>query len=333
MQEASEKNTVEGDELILLGDQGSGCWDDEDCTTYPTEVGSGDDLITPKVTHILRSTPHPRQASVTTPRYHANAGGGGKARGNNQCDDDEDCVEGSGSDDDNTPRPSYSISTSPPWPGNRPLPMPPTTSPTYERPPFIYPTPPPAPPTPRTEEVDRSILFTSKPIPPAVPVYPNGRNYPAPRPSPPPRPTGRPVIVDVPKPVIPTHVKEQREKEKPKPTTTYTTYNKSSADRTALIIGLIAVILIVIVIIAPIIVFIKVRYRTGSACKTVDERNKNYQFAPVTATPPTTLLTTAQNGASSVSHLNGASSMTAVNEYNKQASKLPKKKDLKEWYV
>lgn len=150
--------------------------------------------------------------------------------------------------------------------------------------------------------------------------------------------------MDVPKPVIPTYVKEKEPRQPARPPPPHTTtYSKSSADRTALIIGLIAVILIVIVIIAPIIVFIKVRYRNSASCKSVvvvsgDEpqrHNKNYQFAPVatsmTPTPQATLLTSqSMNGAGSITHLNGSSSMHAD---FKQAAKLPKKKDLKEWYV
>lgn len=169
----------------MLADQGSGCWDDEDCTQFMTEAGSGDDLITPRVLHIPRTTLSPRTV-VTTPRSYV--------PGKQRCGDDEDCVEGSGSDrdDETTPRRPQLVTVGP-WPG-KPLPMPPTTARTYEYRPhtYVYPTPPPAP---TTEEIDRSILFTSRPIPPSGPVYPGGSHYaPPPRPSPPPRPTGRPVI-------------------------------------------------------------------------------------------------------------------------------------------
>ncbi|KAI1285004.1 hypothetical protein HDE_12341 [Halotydeus destructor] len=354
-QEPISRSTIQGDELILTSDSGSGtgCWDDEDCTTYPTEAGSGDDLITPR---IIRISP---QTTPTT-RYYATARPTSSSNRGKQCDsDDEDCLEGSGSedgedddDDDeddndeedgqsgppkgNRYKPDYSGQV----PGSRPLAVPPT-SPTYSRPdpprsPFVQPSPPPAPSTPYTEELDRSIMFTSRPIPPVGPIYPTyGYQYPKPRPSPPPRPTGRPVIVDVPKPMIPIHHQKEKEKVKPNPSTHTTSYSKSSADRTALIIGLIAVILIVIVIIAPIIVFIKVRYRSTGACKAIDERNKkcsNYQFAPVAGTPA--MLAVSRAG--SVSHLgtgagNGNPGVTS-NQQQQQANKLPKKKDL-EWYV
>lgn len=251
-------------------------------------------------------------------------------------------MEGSGSDADSPPTPSsnknniYNPASPAPWPRNRPLPMPPT--PSYGRPYYAQPSPPSTTP----EEVDRTILFTSRPIPPAIVAYPGSRQYQQPRASPPPRPTGRPVIVDVPKPSIPHHNQNQnkdkeRSKHGVKPTvTTHTTYSKSSADRTALIIGLIAVILIVIVIIAPIIVFIKVKYRSNGTCKTIDDRtlNKNYQFAPVSGMPQ--MLANA-NGSGSMNHLTGSVAGTMPRgqppgEY-KQAPKLPNKKDLKEWYV
>lgn len=106
-----------------------------------------------------------------------------------------------------------------------------------------------------------------------------------------------------------------------------TKYTKSSNDRTAMIIGIIAIGLIVVVIIAPIVLFIKVKYQTGGTYK-VDE-SKNFQFAPVSGTPP--LLA---SGVHQTHLLNGGSaSRTSPTDHHKPLLKMPKKKDLKEWYV
>lgn len=140
------------------------------------------------------------------------------------------------------------------------------------------------------------------------------------------------VIVDVPKPDRP---QVTREKEKPKaPTTiTTTTYTKSSADRTALVIGLVAFILIIIVIVAPFFVFIKVRYRSTSSKAILNDRN-NYQFAVGTPVAHHPTLNPQMMGTGSMGHLNGASSLTpGLGSLEYKPSKLPKKKDLKEWYV
>jgi len=112
-------------------------------------------------------------------------------------------------------------------------------------------------------------------------------------------------------------------KETPKPSAKVP---KSTSDRTVMIIGVIAIGLIVVVIIAPIVLFFKVKYRTGGTYK-IDE-SKNFQFAPVTGTPP--LL---GSGVQQTHLLNGGASRTSPTDHHKPLLKMPKKKDLKEWYV
>ena len=103
--------------------------------------------------------------------------------------------------------------------------------------------------------------------------------------------------------------------------------SKSTSDRTVMIIGVIAIGLIVVVIIAPIVLFFKVKYRTDTTYK-MDE-SKNYQFAPVSASP--SLLA---SGLPQTHLLNsGIGSRTSPTDHHKPLLKMPKKKDLKEWYV
>lgn len=94
--------------------------------------------------------------------------------------------------------------------------------------------------------------------------------------------------------------------------------SRSSADNTALVIGVIAGILIAIVLVALIVY--KLRNRTEGSYK-VDE-SKNYQFGAIAASPA------FLNGPPP--HLNGLGSKGHL-------EKTPKKKkggkDLKEWYV
>jgi hypothetical protein len=318
------KMGVEGDELIISGD-GAGCWDDEDCSAFSTDPAASDDLITPRIVMVSARPPYnPVQQGFRTSTTRPPT---------STCSDDEDCFEGSGDgsdndddDDDDDDRPGggqkfVSTTLRPPhagspaisysWPGLRTA----VPTPYYAR---------PAPPTPFE---DKSIMFTSKPIPPdpvsAVTVYER------PRPTLPPRPTGPRVIIDVPRPHAPHH---HREKEKnppasPRPPPTITnSFNKSSADKTALVIGVIAFIIIVIVIVAPIVVYMRVRYRPAVP-KSIDNRN-NYQFNSVSGTPQILV----PNPAGSISHLTGIGPPIA-GDFKQQAPQLPQKKDLKEWYV
>ncbi|RWS30095.1 neurexin-1-like protein [Leptotrombidium deliense] len=284
----------EDDELIISG-EGSGCLDDDECSSF-TDAGSGDEIITPVYIS-------PKTTSVT-PLYQRTSTVKPTDLRNKICDDEEedDCFDGSGSGE------SMLTKTN----DNKPyVPSTPQTSTQWITPPHYRP-PPPVVPT--VDYDDRSILHTSKPIPPpAIPPFQVGRNFKT-TPRTIVRPSGKPEIYEVPIPEMPS-----TEKEITKPTTTY---NKTSAYRTALVIGLIAIILIVIVIIAPIVVFIKVKYRTGGIFKSAE--GKNFQFMPVSGTPP--LL----GSGSQQTHLNGTPSRTAGDQ---KAPKLPKKKNLKEWYV
>ena len=93
-----------------------------------------------------------------------------------------------------------------------------------------------------------------------------------------------------------------------------------------MIIGVIAIGLIVVVIIAPIVLFFKVKYRTDMTYK-IDE-TKNYQFAPVSGSAA--LLGT---GMPQTHLIGGDASRTSPTDHHKPLLKMPKKKDLKEWYV
>lgn len=168
----------DGDELILSGD-GSGCWDDEDCTALGGSPGGPaaglgpDDLITPI---ILQAPPTLAPKNVVKKTH--------------ECDDDDECdnLEGSGLDFEGPAQPFSPVFT--PNIYYRPQPTQPTV---YH---YNYITSRTT--TTTTELDDNSILYTFKPIPPPDP--PPVQVY---RP-PPTRPTGRPTIVDVPKPNIPT---------------------------------------------------------------------------------------------------------------------------------
>ena len=326
---ANSRMGVEGDELIVSGD-GAGCWDDEDCSAFTTDQAASDDLITPRLVMVSPRPPYnPVQpgfrTSTARPRSPAST-----------CSDDEDCLEGSGDgsngdDDDDeeeedrrrsstTLRPPHhqsgpSISYS--WPGLRT----PAPTPYYARPAVA------------TPFEDKSIMFTSKPIPPDDPATGESVSE-RPRPALPPRPTGPRVIIDVPKPsIMPHHHRIEKEKttapsgpRHPPSLSGGSTFNKSSADKTALVIGVIAVIIILIVIVAPAIVYVRVRYRPAVP-KSIDNRH-NYQFNSVSGTPH--ILTA--NPVGSVSHLPSGPAVAVTGDF-KQATLLPSKKDLKEWYV
>lgn len=338
---------AEGDELIISGD-GPGCWDDEDCNSYSTPADSGDDLITPQM--VILSTRKPYavidrgfQTSTVKPSVH-------RPYPNSGCRDDEDCFEGSGDGDDEDDEVERTKSTKL---GESVVPGKPAI--TYSWPGLKTPSPTPfyaRPAVPTTPYEDKSIMFTSKPIPPSEDVISSlERQTIKPRPSLPPRPSGPRVIIDVPKPSMP-HRERDKVQSSPPPsrhphttTSPVSTFNKSSSanpQRTALVISVIALIIIVIVILAPVIVFFRVRYRNSSGPKSIDNR-KNYQFDPVSSGVPPLLLN--PNAAGSVTHLNVVNpvSMAAglsvdIKQSQGHPGGLPggptlQQKNLKEWYV
>lgn len=170
------------------------------------------------------------------------------------------------------------------------------------------------------QQVPEIIKYTepkSSPRPSQITVHSTGLEEPVERPSIPHKPaftttlpipvesTTRLSVYEVPIPEMPTTGKDQ-----PKPHHK----TKRSADNTALVIGIIAGILIIIVFIALIVY--SVCRRSLGAYK-VDE-GKTLQYPPAvseTPIPPPTFPQTQMNGSV------------------KTATKLAKKKDLKEWYV
>ena len=312
---------VDADDLIISGD-GANCYDDEDCSSYSTDPSNSDDLITPRIVVVNQRPPyspveHGFRTSTPRPGHSPTS-----------CSDDEDCYEGSGDDeddDDNETDKKKSDSSSRPsisynWHGLRT----PSPTPFYAR----------AAPTPYE---DKSIMFTSKPIPPD-PVIAESFAPTKPRVTLPPRPTGPRVIIDVPKPDRP-HL--HRERTTPAPTVPSSHrhhphtpashpnnfLNKSSNERTVVVIGLIAIIVIVIVIVAAILVFC-LRKRPPLP-KSIDN-HKNYQFHPVSGTPQLLL----PNASASVTHLSVAGGPPLNSDFKPQPQiPILPKKDLKEWYV
>lgn len=386
---------IEGDDLIISGD-GANCYDDEDCTAYTTEPNT-DDLITPRLVMVSPRPPY-------TPLEHGFRTS--TVRPYSTTCDDEDCMDGSGNgsddededDDDDDRRPPHRVgapstpraavphhghgqpSISYSWPGMR------TPSPT----PYYVRTPVPTP------YEDKSIMFTSKPIPPTGPdvleeLYTK-------RPTPPPRPTGPRVIIDVPKPERPLtfpHVHHHGGKggehhhnvtlvghglggtvggrtpphllpQQPSSSSSGSTgsgsstgstsslnpFSRSSSDRTALVIGVIAGTIIVIVIIASIFVCCRVKYRPLTEAPlpqqsiygtvSIDNR-KNYNpttlpvgvYNPVVSgtTGPPGLMGGQPPSSVSVTHLNGGGGPPVPGEFKAGQTPLLPKKDLKEWYV
>jgi PREDICTED: similar to neurexin len=157
---------------------------------------------------------------------------------------------------------------------------------------------------PPTDDYEVRVTLPSRVLP--GPVYQTTRKII------PLRPTGIPSVNYVPPPQGPLKI---RKKEQPPPLVTH----KSSADKTAMIIGLVAIMLIVIVIITPLVLFIK--FKMGIAYKS---DSNNFRFIPKSSTPP--LLTSPSHQ----SQLNGALVKTLPRE---KSIKLGKKNDLKEWYV
>ena len=302
----------DGDELILSGD-GGGCWDDEDCISMTDGHGHRtgghgfDELITP-VVMVAPPTARPGLRPSSSGGQSSSSGRGGHSgyglpgwMGSGCDDDDQDCddgLEGSGGEEPNTfffnhvtggggvdgPGNAYDGGPSGPYPVQvtfRPLSH--STPPTYIYVPVVA-------RTSTTQVYDNSILYTFKPIPPPDDPPPI-QSY-RPRPT---RPTGRPVIVDVPKPQIPSsRDPNSNHFGGAKNQITSVSTNKAAADQTALIIGLVAVLIIIIVIVAPLILFlVKIRYRNGSQFVNFAPQSqplmvsKSVRFAdPATPTPP-----------------------------------------------
>ncbi|XP_053210918.1 uncharacterized protein LOC128394602 [Panonychus citri] len=341
---------ISSDDLIYSG---SGCFDDEEKCTGFVEMGSGDDLITPvyippksglttspSSSSIPLSTSKPSN-QLTTPVSEE------VDEEDEECvDEEEDCVDGSGSGEPSSSSssssslpsvsssertvvitlsspsplfPSSSSSSSPPF-----YPLSSTTVSTttiwtpWTGPNYIRPSPSPEEPIIDYEE---PVPRTPRPMPPPLAIPP--RPYPTTKLRLPTRPTGTPPIINVPLPVIPTSPAEEKGKTKPTLIT-----HKSSADTTAMIIGLIAIVLIVIVIVTPLFLFLKVRYRSGPAYKT-ESTSKNFRFLPVATGAPTLLTSASQS-----THLAGPllEGSTVVHKGTKVTTN-GKKKDGMEWYV
>ncbi|XP_076366546.1 neurexin 1-like [Tachypleus tridentatus] len=285
MHQPLSRFTHGGDDLVFSG-AGSGCFDDEDnCGVI--DVEPGDDLITPifiPPTYKPRHpTPNPSSGVSQRPVQIRHSD-------ETLCDDEEGCGEGSGIEGfviTNPPISYYvpvkgvSVSQEPAPP---PSPIPPQLL-------------PPSSTTSYWNVVNKgdaqvkawNATTTWRPI-----NYVSTRNPPS--------------VYQVPIPDIP---KKDQGLQKPKKKP------KSSADNTALVIGIIAGVLISIVLIALIVY--KLRNRTDGAYKR--DEGKDYRFEPVSNSPA--LLGGQQQA-------NGALKPT------EKAHRLPKKKDikeLKEWYV
>ncbi|XP_064486129.1 neurexin 1-like [Ornithodoros turicata] len=218
--------------------------------------------------------------------------------------DDEDCFDGGSGDGPSPPTPMQTPAEDDDEEDETPLPAPTTTR--------AVPTVPPRPPSTTTARNEWSIV----------------RTFTVTRaPAPPPRTTpGIPHVISVP---IPNLTAPTRENQRPTPNI------KSSADSTALVIGVIAGILISIVIVALLVY--QFRSRPAGTYK-VDEGKPGYP-----ASPRTGARAQAQHNEGVAYHpvatphnLNGAVRPAgAAGEAQAKAapSKAKDVKDLKEWYV
>ncbi|XP_054153986.1 neurexin-3-beta-like [Oppia nitens] len=376
MQEAKTSVGYDINDLIYSG-AGSGCFDaddEDDCSRMEASGGGdgGDDLITPVYIASPRSpvTGVPPYSLQSTP--HGSVGG----VVSHKCDaDDEDCIDGSGSGEliggqqqhitsssNNIYYGSGGAQTSLYAPH-----MTTTTVSAYHRPQWTVgtPRPPPLYPeiTPPYYPIDQQlpdhmstavnnpfiVYTTQRPITQQPiwdrPIYKisgttrqpssaaDNRNIG--RPAQLPESKDPPTIYQIPVPEIPKiFVKEPAKPSTPVP-------NKSTSDRTVMIIGLIAIGLIVVVIIAPIVLFFKVRYRTDTQFKINDDtiNKSHYQFQPVSGSTSSMLAT----GGLPQTHLIGGGGIgggvgmsrtsPTTDQHHKPLIKMPKKKDLKEWYV
>lgn len=270
--------------MIVSGNSGiipnGVCWSHDDCSslTSPLNPLGTDDLITLSVTG---SSNNVHGSNYDTSNVHLPSSSRSPFD-NNNCDDEDNCKpdldSGSGDgdldmesnnnhgwdkkdEDDLIDKEgsrsgssgSSTIKPFDPWP----------TSIT-----FSFPTPTLYPPSfhppqvinyyqQSTTEDFSQILHTFKPIPPPKDTITSGSVEQSYRPKTL-RPSIRPAIVDVPKPSRPLNRDPKGSSSGP---STPATPTYAAPDRTALLIGLIAVLIIVIVIIAPLFLYVRIKYK------------------------------------------------------------------------
>ncbi|KAI1286229.1 Neurexin-1 [Halotydeus destructor] len=231
------------DDHLIVSGQGT-CWSDSDCPVVKKK-SSADDLISPVLLHVPPTvSSHDRKEPCYTDDE------------DNMCD-----FEGSGSSPNSvkTPlMPDYSTPTTSrrPQPAHRWPKL--TPAPTFDSFDKFYAVTTQRPLSTLVDYDQKMYVYTSRPIPPpeAPPVHHTFRPSPT-------KPTGRPVIVNVPKPQSPhqsTSLKDNTKMSKVKPTGPMA---GPTPDKPALIIGLIAMLIITIVVIAPFILFFRSREVIG----------------------------------------------------------------------
>uniref|UniRef100_T1L145 Laminin G domain-containing protein n=2 Tax=Tetranychus urticae TaxID=32264 RepID=T1L145_TETUR len=190
------------------------------------------------------------------------------------------------------------------------------------------------PSTPST--TSPSTLFPKIPILPPIQYQPM-----RPRPQTPTRPTGKPPINVVPIPQIP-NIPNDLDKRNPnigtydksKPKTSLTT--ASSADKTAWLIGFVAVTLVIIVILTPMILYSYIKYQNdhyykgqpGNDSMAGADLNR-MKFNPITGVP--TMLSSDADLEGNIYH--GSSRSNVSHIISVETAKASKKKDTREWYV
>ncbi|XP_077521803.1 neurexin 1 [Amblyomma americanum] len=287
-QPRASPGSYEGDDLVFS--EGSGCFDSDDDDCGADGFGSGDDLITAVfVQPTARPAPSPPPGVVT--------------HGSPSDCDDEDCLDGgSGSrrDDDEDDEDDDTEPSTPPRRDDFPTsPSPTSTTPSTPAAPTAA-----APPSPTTRRrqhewsIVRTFTVTRAPWQPR-----STQGAP-------------PAVISVP---IPELTVPDQERQRPAPKL------KSSADSTALVIGVIAGILISIVIVALLVY--QFRSRPAGAYKVEQAvAGPGGKGAPP-APPQQHAEPVAYQPVATAQQLNGAVQPKANGAKRKNA------KDLREWYV